>query len=162
MFIRVRRRALKGGHPEWRAYRKRHGCLVTASASYDVVHAVRINGKPRHQFVFGLGSLKQPPLRFDLLRFWICALARMCDHGLSLTQCQRLTAELIRKGAPEPTANLYEEYAARRSPFGEVVTVRKLLTSDPTLDLDAMREERRRATDVWHQMGRDMLVRGGR
>src|SRR5215469_5427834 len=43
-FIRVRRRNF---------YPSRFG-----AASYDVVHAVRINGKPRHTFVLGLGSLR--------------------------------------------------------------------------------------------------------
>jgi hypothetical protein len=52
-FIRVRRRSLT---PYWE-----HS--ATASASYDIVRAVRIDGKPRHVFVLGLGSLKDVETR---------------------------------------------------------------------------------------------------
>jgi len=57
-FVRVRKRKLKGGHADWRDYRESRGLLATASASFDLVRAVRANGKPRHKFVFGLGSVK--------------------------------------------------------------------------------------------------------
>src|SRR5689334_23274998 len=44
-FIRVRRRKIKGGHPDMRAYRLRRGLAATTSASFDLVRAVRVNGK---------------------------------------------------------------------------------------------------------------------
>jgi uncharacterized coiled-coil protein SlyX len=36
----------------------REGAMATASASFDIVRAVRVGGKPRHVFVLGLGSQK--------------------------------------------------------------------------------------------------------
>lgn len=55
-FIRLRKRSLKGYDPSWREYRP--GVRATASTSFDLVRAVRVDGKPRHDFVLGLGSIK--------------------------------------------------------------------------------------------------------
>src|SRR5262245_29783500 len=55
-FIRTRKRKIKGGHPDWREYRALNGKLATTSISFDLVRAVRVNGKPRHEFVLGFGS----------------------------------------------------------------------------------------------------------
>ena len=44
------------------------------SASYDLVRAVQIDGKPRHKYVLGLGSLKdERPERgkHSLTDFWV-------------------------------------------------------------------------------------------
>jgi len=87
MFIRLRhRRNLKG--------------VATASASYDVVETVRVDGKPRHRFLLGLGSLKQPHDEHDLMRFWLHAIARMNRSNLDNKQCRNLMHGLVRKGVP--------------------------------------------------------------
>jgi hypothetical protein len=94
-FVRVRRRKLNG-------CQHHHGRIITASSSFDVVRAVRINGKPRHKFLFGLGSLKEPTAVWALLWFWSDALRRMNDHGLDQRQRLRLIDALVRKGVPKP------------------------------------------------------------
>jgi hypothetical protein len=88
-FIRVRKRKLKG-------------VIADASLSFDLVRAVRIDGKPGHEFVLGLGSQKNHERRC-LVLFWACAINRMKRHGLTAPQRQRLAAEMIRKGARLPT-----------------------------------------------------------
>jgi hypothetical protein len=111
MFVRVRRRTLKGGHQSLRAHRKHHGCLVTASASFDVVRAVRINGKPRQKFILGLGSLKTPQVRTcEIFWFWRRALFRMRRHGFDQQQRLRLIDALVRKGVPKPSYRQCEEW----------------------------------------------------
>jgi hypothetical protein len=107
-FIRVRRRQLKGGHAEWREYRAQSGALATSSKSYDLVRAVRINGKPRHEFILGLGSQKNVQ-RNGYGWFWVRVVQRMTKHGLSEYQRQRLFAEMIRKGAQLPTITQCED-----------------------------------------------------
>lgn len=96
-FVRVRKRALKGGHfPEWRKHR--------ASMSFDLVRAVRVDGKPRHKFVLGLGSQKDvEEIDSAICWFWARAVRRMIGHGLSESQRFRLVAEMVRKGARLPT-----------------------------------------------------------
>jgi hypothetical protein len=95
-FIRVRKRELKGGHPLWRT-------RATASRSFDLVRAVRVNGKPRHLFVLGLGSQKSAARGdLEIARFWGRAVARMTAHGLEEHQRRRLIDEMIRKGALAP------------------------------------------------------------
>jgi|SRR6516162_2090521 len=107
MFIRLRhRRNLKG--------------VATASASYDVVETVRVDGKPRHRFLLGLGSLKQPHDEHDLMRFWLHAIARMNRSNLDNKQCRNLMHGLVRKGVPTPTAKQCEECSSwlwRRDAF---------------------------------------------
>lgn len=99
-FVRVRKRKLKGGHPH-----ALYGKGPLASASFDLVKAVRIDGKPRHVFVLGLGSLKQPTHReSERMWFWVRAVQSMRRHGLNDEQCRRLLADCVRKGAPKPTA----------------------------------------------------------
>jgi hypothetical protein len=89
MFVRVRKRKLTYGD---------------TSASYDLVHAVRINGKARQQFLLGLGSLKTPPRHQHMLMwFWHRALGRMRRHGLSETKRKSIVAAMIAKGATKPT-----------------------------------------------------------
>jgi hypothetical protein len=102
-FVRVRKRKLKGAGG-WL------GGLAMSSASFDLVKAVRVDGKPRHEFVLSFGSQKNadrsqaPTLRqreiedTDLCRFWVRATHRTIRHGLTSAQRQRLIAELIRKG----------------------------------------------------------------
>jgi len=87
-FIRVRRRRLKFGG---------------TSANYDIVRAVRVNGKPRHQFVLGLGSQKSWEAGRVAALLLIIAVGRMRDHGLNESQRRALLSELIRKGARLPT-----------------------------------------------------------
>ena len=100
-FIRVRKRRLKGGHKGWAA---------TESASYDVVRAVRVNGKPRHQFILGLGSQKHPVTGRMAAYFLLLAIGRMKRHGLTEAQRHTLLAELIRKGARRPTITECEDW----------------------------------------------------
>jgi hypothetical protein len=100
MFIRVRRRVLGG--------QRHHGYVVKASASYDVVRAVRINGKPRQKFLLGLGSIKElatpsKQTAHDLMWFWVHAVLRMRRHGLSDEQQRRLIEALARKGVRKPS-----------------------------------------------------------
>jgi hypothetical protein len=102
-FIRVRKRKLKGGHPQWRAYNARAGRLATTSASFDLVRAVRINGKPRHEFLLGLGSQKDRDSDNEVVWFWVHAVRRMKRHDLTDQQRRRLAAEMVRKGARLPT-----------------------------------------------------------
>jgi hypothetical protein len=103
-FIRVRKRKLKGGSTYSRQ--------ALASASYDLVRAVRVNGKPRHQFVLGLGSQKEETdRRARAPWFWFDALDRMTRHGLTAPQRQRLVAEMVRKGARLPTIEQCQGYA---------------------------------------------------
>jgi hypothetical protein len=101
--VRVRKRKLKGGSPDWRDYRARNGTLATTSASYDLVRAARVNGKPRHEFVLGLGSLKDHERDGQLVWFWVSVVRGMVRHGLAEHQRWRLLAEIVRKGARLPT-----------------------------------------------------------
>jgi hypothetical protein len=109
-FIRVRRRELKGGHPDLRLYRARVGDeRATTSMSFDLVRAVRVNGKPRHQFLLGLGSQKNDRRAVDrYFTFWLFAISRMAKHGLSELQRRRLMNEMVRKGAQLPSPGACE------------------------------------------------------
>jgi hypothetical protein len=99
VFIRVRKRTLKGGHPMWRSGPK-------ASMSFDLVRGVRVNGKPRHQFVLGLGSQQAKPRYWnENVTFWTKAIRRMTKHGIPAPQRQRLLADMVRKGARLPSSD---------------------------------------------------------
>jgi hypothetical protein len=114
-FIRVRKRKLKSGHPAWRDVR---GRVATISMSFDIVRAVRVDGKPRHEFVLGLGSLRDYNPRRGLVQFWIDAIRRMIKHGLTKEQRERFVAEMARKGARLPSdaqCEQFRTYAARNS-----------------------------------------------
>jgi hypothetical protein len=72
---------------------------------------VRIDGKPRQKFLFGLGSLQEPSQHNPMFMwFWIGAVARMRRRGMSDDQCRRLLAEIIRKGARKPTPQECENF----------------------------------------------------
>jgi hypothetical protein len=121
-FIRVRRRKLKGGHPMWQG----HHTSARASASFDLVRAMRVGGKPRHQFVLGLGSLKDNHREGVLALFWAHAIRRMARHGLTLAQRRCLIDELVRKGAPLPTVEQCRDSPALHwssEAFTEVISV---------------------------------------
>jgi hypothetical protein len=120
-FIRVRKRRLKGGHQDWRAYRARTGTLVTASISFDLVKAVRFNSKPRHKFVLGLGSQKDRATGRDAAHMLLLAIGKMKRHGLDERQRCALLAELIRKGVRRPTITECEEWN-RFGSFTQYVT----------------------------------------
>jgi hypothetical protein len=113
-FIRVRKRKLKGpAHPEWREYCAQTGMLATTAMSFDLVRAVRVNGKPRHQFMLGLGSQK------DVERhgrthcwFWASVVYRMTRQGLSDRQRRWLIAEMVNKGARLPTPAEFQQHLA--------------------------------------------------
>ena len=102
-FVRVRHRRLKR----------------TASASFDLVRACRVNGKPRHEFVLGLGSLKGNDRAPSY--FWLFAIWRMKRHGLSELQRLRLIGEMIRKGARLPDHR--DKSAWRDAPGTQRVTM---------------------------------------
>lgn len=112
-FIRVRKRKLKGGHPSVRTFPSFYGQRATSSTSFDLVRAVRVGGKPRHEFLLGLGSQKNIDRhgRHDLCWFWSSAVRWMVKHGLAEDQCRRLIAEMVRKGARLPTIAQCEEHA---------------------------------------------------
>ncbi|MBR1174866.1 hypothetical protein JQ617_12930 [Bradyrhizobium sp. KB893862 SZCCT0404] len=92
-FIRVRKRNLK------------RGCsgLPMSSRSFDLVRSVRIDGKPRHRFVLGLGSQKQSVTGRMAAYFLLIANSRMEAQGLNGPQRRSLLTELVRKGARLPT-----------------------------------------------------------
>jgi hypothetical protein len=120
-FIRVRKRSLKGGHPDHRRYRSGLGKLQTGSMSFDLVRAMRVNGKPRHEFVLGLGSQKNVDWRDnEITHFWARAVRRMIDHGLVEHQRQRLIAEMVRKGARLPPRAQCEQ-VVRTYPDNQVI-----------------------------------------
>jgi hypothetical protein len=102
-FIRVRKRKLKGGKPHIRALPSFYGVRPRASMSFDLVKAVRVNGKPRHKFVLGLGSQKDGVTGSRAAEFLLSALRSMKRHGLNKSQRGLLLTELIRKGARRPT-----------------------------------------------------------
>jgi hypothetical protein len=110
-FIRVRKRKLKGGHRDWRAYRAHQGILATTSRSFDLVRAVRVDGKPRHEFILGLGSQKDFDRKSADGWFWARALSGMAQYGLDEHQRTHLINELVRKGARVPTPAECEEHA---------------------------------------------------
>jgi hypothetical protein len=103
-FIRVRRRRL-ADHGRLHDCHEKHGQVPpTHSASFDLVRAVRIDGKPRHEFVLGLGSQKNVDYYNNgTMSFWMDALGKMQRHGLDVDERRRLANELSRKGARLPT-----------------------------------------------------------
>jgi hypothetical protein len=116
-FIRVRKRKLRGRAS--RVVANPPPRRVSASASFDLVHAVRINGKPRHVFVLGLGSQQADHNDGAVCWFWAYAIRRMIEHGLTEDQRARLIAEMVRKGARLPEISEYESFvreAAGRCP----------------------------------------------
>jgi hypothetical protein len=116
-FIRVRKRMLKGRIS--RVVANPPPRRVSASASFDLVKAVRVNGKPRHVFVLGLGSQQADYNDGALCWFWSRAVSRMVEHGLTEDQRARLIAEMVRKGARLPEISEYESFvreAAGRCP----------------------------------------------
>jgi hypothetical protein len=76
-----------------------------------VVRAVRVNGKPRHKFVVGLGSLKEGDnqRRADCF-FWIAAFMRLRRHGLDT---HHFADELTRKGVQPPTLTEMQDARSR-------------------------------------------------
>ena len=117
-FIRVRRRKLK---PKYEWYTPSRGMYAgisrkreipdsaTESVSYDLVHAVRINGQPRHKFVLGFGSpasaSKYVGPRRGITLFWMHSFERMGEHGFSKEQRFHIAEMLAGKGIPLPTVN---------------------------------------------------------
>jgi hypothetical protein len=106
-FIRVRKRKLT---PKFRWHKNKRGTYrkvrdksaPTQSFSYDLVRAVRINGKPRHKFVLGFGS----PVSgwySSVERFWARAFGKMARHGFTKDQQFQIAEQLKRKGIPLPT-----------------------------------------------------------
>jgi hypothetical protein len=110
-FIRVRKRKLK---PKYRWYTPSRGRYAgisrkveipdssVESVSYDLVRAVRINGKPRHKFVLGFGS---PLSRWSnsTIGFWRRVLGRTESHGFTKDQQFQIADLLRRKGIPLPS-----------------------------------------------------------
>jgi hypothetical protein len=71
------------------------------AASYDIVRAVRINGTPRHEFVLGLGTLYCD--RDRDVSFWMEAVHRMTERGLTKAERKHFMHLCTLKGAPLPT-----------------------------------------------------------
>src|SRR5262245_38439851 len=107
MFVRVRHRTLNGHH-------MRNGQWITKSTSFDVVRAVRINGKPRQKFLFGLGSLKEPVSQLHW--FWWHAMCRLNRNISDKRQRQRIIDAMVRKGAP-PFSRDQVDYFVKGWPF---------------------------------------------
>lgn len=104
-FVRVRKRALKGGHPYWREYRRRQGTLNTGSMSFDLVQAVRINGKPRQKFLLGLGSIKARYEReYELVHFWLAVVSHLTRSGIDSDRRRLIIKQMVMKGARLPSA----------------------------------------------------------
>jgi len=109
-FIRVRKRKLYG-RAHWvvsrrskTGYVKRYDRAVPLpAASYDIVRAVRLNGKPTHKFVLTLGTLRQYSQTERTIEFWTGAVRRMAQHGLSKEQRKHFVLACVRKGAQLPT-----------------------------------------------------------
>jgi hypothetical protein len=99
-FIRVRRRTLT---PYWEDG-------ATVSASYDLVRAVRVDGKPRHKFVLGLGSQKDVERSGHVGHFWDRAVGRMIRHGLTEARRRYFLTEMVRKGATLPSRKQYAQF----------------------------------------------------
>jgi hypothetical protein len=90
----VRRRALKGGPPGG----------YTAARSFDLVQAVRINGRPRQKFLLGLGSQKDVErYEGDVVHFWLLALFRLKERGFKPKRRRQIVAQMIKKGARLPS-----------------------------------------------------------
>jgi phage-related protein len=83
--------------------RKRQTKTWGDAANYDIVRAVRINGKPTHQFVLGLGSVHEGNQNSGNVTFWMDAIERMTKHGLSPSERAYFVAACERKGARLPT-----------------------------------------------------------
>ena len=85
------------------------------SLTFELVRAVRIDGKPRQQFLLSLGSLRYQR-GSKLVWFWVHAIILMRRGGLDLHQRRNLGDQIHRKGAPLPTAAECDEFddAARR------------------------------------------------
>ena len=105
-YVRIRKRTLKGGTPE-RPSRRFGG--ARSSVSFDIVRAVRVNGKSRQRFVLGLGPLTDERERHQM-RFWVNALGSMRRYGLDAQQRRKFAFEMVRKGAPLPTAAECDEF----------------------------------------------------
>jgi hypothetical protein len=88
-FIRVRKRKRKKGE---------------RAQDFDLVRAIRVNGKSRHRVLLSLRSLRDECQDRDLVLFWADAFVRMAEYGLSASQCHRLATEMVRKGARLPIA----------------------------------------------------------
>jgi hypothetical protein len=109
-FVRVRKRKLKGADGDWRAYAR--GPVPTSAMSFDLVRAVRVDGKPRHKVLLGLGSQKDVEHRHrSQAVFWYAAFRAMEWHGLDIEQRRRVAEEMIRKGARRPSADHCETYS---------------------------------------------------
>jgi hypothetical protein len=141
-FIRVRRRKFTG-KPDWRSCREREGKpLPTESVSFDLVRAVRIDGKPRHKCVLGLGHL----LNVDeyggyLVNFWLHVISRARRHGLGVEIRRRLADEMIHKGARLPTTAQYEKmwdrYVAHPPNYheAEMIEIKSWMTGDDSIEI---------------------------
>jgi hypothetical protein len=77
--------------------------LATSATSFDLVRAVRVNGKPRHEFLLGLGSQKDYEDDAKVVPFWATAISQMAWHKIADHQRSRLIADMVRKGARLPT-----------------------------------------------------------
>ncbi len=125
-FIRVRKRQLKGGHPSVRSLPSFYGKRAQKSMSFDLVRAIRIDGKPRHEFVLGLGSQKNVEKRDgDFVWFWFRVIRSMKRHGLTSAQRRYLAAEMVRKGARLPT--IAQCHECRGVAFYDAVTAAEVV-----------------------------------
>ena len=93
-------------------FRPRNWSGATASASYDIVQAVRVNCEPRHKFVLGLGTQNNSNGVGNVVGFWTTAIRRMKKNGISKDQRKYFAVACARKGARLPTKTECENYRA--------------------------------------------------
>ena len=138
-FIRVRRRKFTGQR-YWRACREREGKpMPTELVSFDLVRSVRIDGKPRHECLLGLGHLWNVDgdggYHGSLVTFWYRVFYWTAAFGMDADTRRRLADELVFKGARLPTMAQWEKVWARETmPDGshlseaEMIEIKSLLT----------------------------------
>ena len=63
---------------------------------------VRVGGKPRHEFVLGLGSQKDVEREGEPVRFWTRAIRLMREHGLNQASVVALLTIWCAKGRDCP------------------------------------------------------------
>ena len=118
-FVRVRKRKLKG------TQRAASGRPITSSASFEIIRAVRVDGRSTHRFVLGLGSQKSIDPAGPCW-FWLRAIHRMIEHGLTTSERFRLLSEMLRKGARPPGFAWHQGQSGRWQP--EIDELRRFMS----------------------------------
>jgi hypothetical protein len=94
-----------------RACRREFKSQSTVAVRFDLVQLARRGSKPRQEFVFGLGLLRQEGSLIDFRLFWRKALYRLARTDLSEDEQLSLICEMVGKGARLPTSAELDELA---------------------------------------------------